>query len=96
MDEEPRRAEPMTASKVDFSFRIYWTKMTRLWATDQRHATRQQVLQITQAPAFTANLIEKRYALSLDGIPEITHSGASLLALLAVLDALDALEKENE
>lgn len=85
-----RPPEPMTAPKVGFSFRIYWTKMGRNWSTDRREQVRQAVLAITQASDFDPNLIEKRYTLALDDIPEQTHSGTSLLALLDVLAALDA------
>jgi hypothetical protein len=88
-------AEAMTAAKVDFSFRIYWTKMTRKWTAERRAQVRQQVLTITQSANFDNNMIEKRYTLPLDDVPEQTHSGASLLALLEVLAALDAVEESE-
>ena len=89
------RAEAMTTPEVDFSFRIYWTKMTRKWSAEQRVSARKQVLVITEAGNFDRNLIEKRYTLPLEDIPEKTHSGASLMALLEVLDALDAIEESE-
>jgi len=86
----------MTIPKIDFSFRIYWTKMSRKWTAARRAEVRAQVQVITTGPAFDRNLIEKRYALPLPEVPEATHSGASLMALLEVLDALDAVEAEEQ
>lgn len=95
MDElSPKTYERMTSAKVDFSFRIYWTKMTRQWVASRRAEVRQVVRALTQSPDFEKNLIEKRYRLSLEDIPEQSHSGASLLALLDVLDALDQMEED--
>lgn len=96
IEPSPKKAEPMTANKVDFGFRIYWTKMTLRWDKARRAAVRQQVEQLTQATDFQHNLLEKRYNLELEDIPEKTHSGASLVALLEVLAALDTMEQESE
>ena len=90
------KAQAMTTPKVDFSFRIYWTKMSRKWSAARRAEVRGQVRAITEAADFDRNLIEKRYDLPLNDIPEIRHSGASLMALLDVLDALDAVEASEE
>lgn len=89
------RQEAMTPAKVGFNFRVYWTKMLlqRAWTAEERAAVRAQVLDITSKPSFESNLIVKQYALPLAGIPESSHSGASLLALLEVLDALDHIEE---
>ena len=95
-DESRPQGEAMTTPKVDFSFRIYWTKMTRKWPAEHRADVRAQVQQITNGEDFDRNLIEKCYALPLDDIPEATHSGASLMALLDVLDALDAIEANEQ
>lgn len=92
----PPVGEPMTTAKVDFSFRIYWTKMTRTWSSAQRDAARQQVLPITEQADFDRNLIAKQYTVHLADIPENQHSGASLMALLDVLAALDAAEETEE
>lgn len=91
-----RPAEKLTDSKVDFSFRIYWTKMARHWSAERRAEVRGQVLLITQAADFSQNLIEKWYSLPLDEVAEKTHSGASLIALLEVLAALDSLEESEQ
>lgn len=90
------QAEAMTTPKVDFSFRIYWTKMSRKWSAARRAEVRAQVQAITSGTEFDRNLIEKRYALPLAEVPETTHSGASLMALLDVLDALDAVEAKEQ
>jgi len=96
-EQQPTRRQPekMTVPKVDFSFRVYWTKMTRTWSAARRDAARQQALAITTRPDFDQNLIDKRYELVLEGIPEEKHSGASLMALLEVLAALDAVEESE-
>lgn len=94
-EQQPVKTEPMTEAKVDFSFRIYWTKMVRNWNAPRRMEVRQQVLSLTEAADFHRNLIEKRYTLRLDDIPEQTHSGASLMALLEVLAALDKMEESE-
>jgi hypothetical protein len=90
------QAEAMTTPKVDFSFRIYWTKMSRKWSAARRAEVRAQVQTITTDADFDRNLIEKRYDLPLADVPESTHSGASLMALLDVLDALDTLEAKEK
>lgn len=93
---EPPQGEPMTDAKVDFSFGVYWAKMAHHWNSERRAAVRQQVLTLTEAVDFYNNLIEKRYTLPLDDVPEQRHSGASLKALLQVLTALDNLEESEK
>lgn len=90
--ESKKSAELMTASKVDFNFRIYWTKMMLKYPAEKRIEARSKAQAIIQQADFEDNLIEKRYHLPLEGIPEVTHSGASLLALIEVLNALDRME----
>jgi hypothetical protein len=70
--------------------------MTRRWSAERRAEVRGQVRAITDNAAFDRNLIEKRYTLPLDDIPETRHSGASLMALLEVLAALDAIEANEQ
>lgn len=95
-DEPPKKtAEKMTAPKVDFSFRVYWTKMTLSWPAERRAEVRAMVKAITDDENFDRNLITKQYTLPLDDIPEQTHSGASLMALLDVLAALDKTEESE-
>ncbi|MFP4321994.1 MAG: hypothetical protein ACLFTK_06030 [Anaerolineales bacterium] len=84
----------MTAQRVAFSFRVYWTKLARTWSAEERIHARDQALVLVQAPGFQDNLIEKRHYLALPGVPETHHSGTSLRALLDVLDALDTAEQE--
>lgn len=79
--------EPMSEQKVDFSFRIYWTKIGRQWDLTHIRALRPRVEAITAHPEFEKNLIDRRYRV--EGLDDLAHSGASLLALLEVLDALE-------
>lgn len=96
-EQKPKiRFENLTSAKVDFNFRIYWTKMGLKWSAAQRATIREQVLTVVQASGFDPNLIEKQYQLPLEGIPEVSHSGTSLLALLTVLNALDTVAEESE
>lgn len=96
-EEKPKiHFENLTSTKVDFNFRIYWTKMGLKWSAAQRATIREQVLAVVQAPNFDPNLIEKHYQLPLEGVPEVSHSGTSLLALLTVLNALDKVAEESE
>lgn len=87
----PPRYEQMTEQKIRFNFQVYWTKMGIAWSAEQRQTIRQQALALTTAPNFEPNGIEKRYVLPVEGLPEQSHSGASLLVLIEVLRAFDAL-----
>ncbi len=88
------QAEAMTEQKVDFSFRIYWTKIAREWDLVRIRETQSRVKHITEHPDFQKNLIDRRYRV--EGLDDLAHSGASLLALLDVLDALEnSYEGEN-
>lgn len=83
------QAEAMTEEKVDFSLRLYWTKISReeSWDVARVRALRPKVQAVTEQPGFQKNLIDRRY--HVESLDERAHSGASLLALLAVLDALE-------
>lgn len=89
-------SEPMTDRKVDFSFRIYWTKISheRKWNLSIVRKLRPNVAAVIAQPDFENNLIDRRY--KVDGLDELAHSGASLLALLEVLDALEKSYAEIE
>lgn len=90
---ETPKHEKMTEAKVDFSFRIYWTKIGRAWDLEHIHTLQTEVKAVTNEVDFQKNLIDRRYVVpSLD---EQAHSGASLLALLDVLAAL-AKSKQSE
>lgn len=85
--------EAMTEKKVDFSFRIYWTKIGRVWDMHHIQTLQYAVKSVTSQPDFQKNLIDRRYHVA--DLDEQAHSGASLLALLEVLDAL-AKSKQAE
>lgn len=78
---------PMTEARIDFGFRIYWTKMATQWDMVRLREVRKQVLTVTQQPDFEKNLIERRFRV--EGLDVQAHSGASLLALIEVLNALE-------
>ena len=89
-DKQPgKQAEQMTEPKIDFSFRIYWTKISfeQQWDLDRVRTLKPNVRTVTQQPDFQKNLIDRRYVV--EELDDLAHSGASLLALLEVLDALE-------
>lgn len=85
---------PMTEARVDFGFRIYWTKMATQWDGFRIQEMLERVTAVTQQPDFAKNLIERRY--KVEGLDEQAHSGASLLALIEVLTALQAYDANNQ
>ena len=96
LEKDPLKANqsiPMTEHRVDMSFRIFWTKISSEWDLDRMRDIRQQVKNVTQQPNFQKNLIERRYVV--EGLDELAHSGASLLALVDVLDALEKYQLEQ-
>jgi hypothetical protein len=96
-DQQPdASAEPMTEPKIDFSFRIYWTKISfeQHWDLDRIRTLRRNVEAVTQQPDFQKNLIDRRYVV--EGLDDLAHSGASLLALLEVLAALETSNTDTE
>ncbi len=85
--EPPRRpAEPLTAPKIDFAYSIFWTKTARAWDDNRRRLMAERVAALVNSPGFTANAFERNYRL--EGLDDLAHSGASLLALQKVLEAL--------
>lgn len=87
MTQPPRRpAPPLTEQSIDFSYTIFWMKMARTWDEPKRNAILAKVEAIIATPDFINNAFERKYAL--EGLDEVAHSGASLLALKKVLEAL--------
>ncbi len=83
----PRRpAEPLTEERIDFAYTIFWTKMARMWGEEKRKTILARVETMIAAPDFINNAFERKYAI--EGLDEVAHSGASLLALKKVLEAL--------
>ncbi len=84
---------PLTEARIDFGFRIYWTKMATQWDMARICEMKAQVIAVTQQPDFEKNLIERRFRV--EGLDEQAHSGASLLALIDVLNALETYAANN-
>lgn len=75
--------------RVDYSYRVFWTKHARYWNADKRRALRERLGVLMSDAEFEANAFERCYQVEgVDG----EHSGASLLALAQVLEALDAAD----
>ena len=87
----PRPAEPLTAPKIDFAYSIFWTKMARTWDAERRRLMAGRVAVLVSALDFEANALERKYRL--EGLDDLAHSGASLLALQKVLEALEKVGK---
>lgn len=85
---------PMTEHQVDMSFRVYWTKIARLWEIERIQQIKLLVEQFVTQPDFEKNMIQRRY--HLEQLDNQSHSGASLLALLEVLKALENYYQQNE
>ena len=73
--------------RVDYSYRVFWTKQARDWDAHKRRVIREQLDGLMSDAGFEANAFERHYRV--EGI-DAEHSGASLLALNQVLEALDA------
>lgn len=86
----PRPAEPLTGPKIDFAYSIFWTKIARVWDHDRRQLMAERVAALVNAPGFEANALERKYRV--EGLDDLAHSGASLLALQKVLEALARME----
>ena len=55
-DAEPEKsAELLTAGKVDFNYRVYWTKVSMRWTAEDRAYIRQQVETLRQQSDFENN-----------------------------------------
>jgi len=77
-----------TLDRVDYSYRVFWTKQARGWPAARRRSIRAAARALAASDVFEPNAFERRYSVEdVDG----EHSGASLLALVQVLEALDAV-----
>ena len=86
----PRPAEPLTGPKIDFAYSIFWTKIARAWDDPRRRLMAERVSAMVNSPGFEANAFERNYRV--EGLDDLAHSGASLLALQKVLEALERME----
>jgi len=85
----PKPAEPLTTTQIDFAYSIFWTKMTRTWDVHRRQLMAGRVAALINSPEFAANALERKYRI--EGLDELAHSGASLLALQKVLETLERM-----
>jgi hypothetical protein len=77
---------PLAPDRIDYSYRVFWTKQARGWDAAQRRSILVAARPLATAPDFEPNAFARRY--QVEGV-EGEHSGASLLALIQVLEALD-------
>jgi hypothetical protein len=81
----PPRRKP-NRPQVDFSYTVYWTKQARGWDEARRAAVRAALRNVMSQPGFEANTYQRRYRV--EGLDDVAHAGASLMALKKVLNAL--------
>jgi hypothetical protein len=86
----PRKSEPLTGASVDFAYTIFWTKMVRGWDGARRALMAERVAAVLAAPGFEANWMARQF--TVEGLDDLAHAGASLLALQKVLAAFAALD----
>lgn len=86
----PPKPEPLTVEKIDYAYTIYWMKTARQWDGGRRARMAERVTAAIESPHFSANAFERKY--EVEGLDEIAHSGASLLALAKVLEALEVFD----
>ena len=79
--------EPLTERNIDFSYTVYWLKIAREWDADKRRLIADRVRAITLSEDFLNNAFERKY--TIEGLDDLAHSGASLVALRKVLEALE-------
>jgi len=80
----PPRRRP-NPPRVEYSYTVYWTRQVRGWDAARRAAVRAALLAVLAQPGFESNAYERRYQVS--GLDDMSHAGASLLALQKVLAA---------
>lgn len=72
---------------ASFSYRVYWTREVRMWDSGRRHQVRAAVEKVVHAPDFEANAFARRFRVPI--VDELSHAGASLVALVQVLGAFE-------
>ena len=77
---------PHAPDRVDYSYRVFWTKQARGWDAARRRSILAATRALTASTTFEPNAFARRYQVEgVDG----EHSGASLLALVQVLEVFD-------
>ena len=92
--QEARQPEKLDKERVDYAYRIFWTKMAREWESERRAKVAHEVRTVMDRPDFEKNPVERRFEVPAlkDGL---AHSGASLVALSEVLSALATHEAQD-
>lgn len=80
-----RPPEPLTEQKVDFALTIFWTKITQTWDEAKCQLLLTRVSNFIASSEFDRNFFERKF--QIEGLDDLAHSGASLLALQKVLQA---------
>jgi hypothetical protein len=83
------RPRPAAPDRVDYSYRVFWTKQVRAWENSLRRSVYAAARTFATSSAFEPNAFERRYRI--EGVGG-EHSGASVLALLYVLEAFNATD----
>lgn len=95
---EAKQAEKhlLTEDRVDFSLRIYWMKIAtaQKWTPAKIAVLQRQAQYVAAQPDFEKNLMARRY--QIEGLDNLAHSGASVLALLDVLAGLEKYHQEED
>ncbi|HLF00622.1 MAG TPA: hypothetical protein VI547_01505 [Anaerolineales bacterium] len=80
-------AEPLTEGRIDFAYAVFWTKTVRGWDAGARQQIAARLTALVESPDFLNNAFERKY--TIEGLDDLAHSGASLLALRKVLQAME-------
>ena len=82
---EPKLPEPLTEQKVDFAYTIFWTKTSAGWDEAKIALIAERVAALIVSSDFDKNFFERKF--KVEGLDDLAHAGASLLALQKVLEA---------
>lgn len=89
----PTPPEPLSAERIDTAYRLFWTKIALAWDSTRRAEVAARVAAVIARPDFENNALERRFYV--EGLDDLAHSGASLLALVEVLRALAAFDADD-
>lgn len=89
----PTAPEPLSAERIDAGYRLFWTKMALAWDGTRCAEVAARVAAVIARPDFENNALERRFYV--EGLDDLAHSGASLLALAEVLRALAAFDADD-
>lgn len=89
----PTPPEPLTSGHIDTGYRLFWTKTALAWDEERRAVIAARVAEVIAGPDFENNALERRF--HVEGLDDLAHSGASLLALAEVLRALETFDADT-